>query len=136
VKKSLCPFPGCLSIVDIPGKYCVAHARLQAEKDQKEAACAAGRWQNHHERIDYAGIWHTSRWRKLRIAQLKVSQVCARCGATATTVDHIIPHRGDMELAYSAGNLQSLCRRCSNIKSREDRDHANPYPHRKNKVRE
>jgi 5-methylcytosine-specific restriction enzyme A len=135
VKKALCPFPGCMAIVVEAGRYCGNHAHLQAEKDRKAAEWATRRWQAHHERIDYAAIWHTPRWRKMRAAQLKAEPNCVRCGAPAKTVDHIIPHRGDLELAYSAGNLQSLCSRCSNIKSREDRDHANPYPPRKNQER-
>ena len=30
----------------------------------------------------------------------------------ATVVDHIKPHRGDIDLAYDPDNLQSLCKPC------------------------
>ena len=126
MKKALCPFPGCMAIVEQAGRYCARHAHLQAEKDRRAAEWTARRWDQHHEKIDYAYIW-----RKLRSAQLKREPLCRRCGKEATTVDHIVPHRGDKALAFDASNLQSLCARCSNIKSREDRSD-DPYPPSKN----
>lgn len=36
------------------------------------------------------------------------------CGAPATVVDHIQPHRGDMNIFWREGNHQSLCRSCHN----------------------
>lgn len=37
--------------------------------------------------------------------------MCKRRGevAAATVVDHIIPHRGDMDLFWDVGNWQGLC---------------------------
>jgi len=32
-------------------------------------------------------------------------------------VDHIVPHRGDMQLFWAAPNHQALCASCSNAKS-------------------
>ncbi|WP_348271565.1 HNH endonuclease [Bosea sp. Leaf344] len=36
------------------------------------------------------------------------------CDATATTVDHIIPHRGDRALFWNCANWQPLCTHCHN----------------------
>jgi 5-methylcytosine-specific restriction enzyme A len=128
-KAAFCPFPGCLGIVAQVGRYCHAHAHLQAERDQREKERATKRWDAHHEKIDYSWVWHDPRWRRMRAAQLKREPACRRCSEQATTVDHITPHRGDPALAFDPENLQSLCDRCSAAKSREDRGiPSNPYP--------
>ena len=133
-KAYLCPFPGCLLIVSTSGTYCANHAHLQAAKDAKAREYATQRWDQHHAKVDYSWVWHDPRWRRLRAAQLKREPQCRRCRADATTVDHVVPHRGDVALAFDSGNLQSLCARCSAIKTREDRDiPSNPYPPSKKK---
>ncbi|MCX7023060.1 MAG: HNH endonuclease [Spirochaetes bacterium] len=104
------------------GQYCVRHASLQVEKDRKHREWATARWDAHHDKIDYKWVWHDPRWRRLRAIQLRKEPNCRRCGQRAMTVDHINPHRGDVGLAFDPDNLQSLCDRCSAIKSREDRD--------------
>lgn len=60
--------------------------------------------------------YHTTRWRKLREAQLKAYPLCAMCEKSgrdtiATVADHVVPHRGDSELFWH-GKLQSLCSTC------------------------
>jgi 5-methylcytosine-specific restriction protein A len=66
-------------------------------------------------------------WQKFRDRWLKEHPLCAYClrtnrTTTATLVDHIIPHRGDMELFWRDGNHQSLCDSChSSIKQREEK---------------
>ena len=64
----------------------------------------------------YSGLYATSRWRKLRQTQLFKEPLCAMCKAQgriteATVVDHIEPHRGDMDKFWH-GPFQSLCKRC------------------------
>lgn len=51
------------------------------------------------------GSW----WRKARLEHLAAHPYCAMCGKPATTVDHIIPHRGDPSLLEDRRNWQSLC---------------------------
>lgn len=51
-------------------------------------------------------------WRKARIEFLKYFPVCARCGAPATVVDYIIPHKGDDRLFWDKTNWQALCKPC------------------------
>nr|WP_082540005.1 HNH endonuclease signature motif containing protein [Bosea sp. Leaf344] len=55
-------------------------------------------------------------WRKARIEYLATRPNCAMpgCDATATTVDHIIPHRGDRALFWNCANWQPLCTHCHN----------------------
>lgn len=53
-------------------------------------------------------------WRKARKEWLTVYPFCVMCHAQATTVDHIVPHRGDDRLFWDKTNWQSLCAPCHN----------------------
>lgn len=55
-------------------------------------------------------------WRKARLEYLTTHPDCAMpgCDAKATTVDHIIPHRGDRALFWNRRNWQPLCTHCHN----------------------
>lgn len=62
------------------------------------------------------------RWRKARAAHLAEHPLCVEClkvgsVTAATDVDHIVPHRGDSELFWKEGNLQSLCGMCHKRKT-------------------
>jgi len=71
-------------------------------------------------------MFYTSKeWRSVRSVKLKLNILCENCEqhnrtALATMVDHIIPIRlgGD---ALELDNLQSLCTRCHNRKSGQER---------------
>lgn len=62
-------------------------------------------------------LYNTARWQRLRSEQLRQHPLCrmhAELGRVveARVVDHITPHRGDEELFFNRGNLQSLCKIC------------------------
>ncbi len=62
---------------------------------------------------------YNARWSRLRALFLQAHQFCVFCKdrgrvELATVVDHIIPHRGDMELFWDEANWQSLCTTCHN----------------------
>ena len=66
-----------------------------------------------------------SRWQRARLAYLQKHPLCVYCqnaGRTtpADVVDHIIPHRGDKELFWDSSNWQPLCKKCHDIKTREE----------------
>lgn len=64
-------------------------------------------------------LYKTSRWRRLREAQLSKQPLC-ECphhkgkdpSAVATVVDHIRPHRGSPKLFHDPANLQSVTKEC------------------------
>lgn len=69
--------------------------------------------------------WYkTAAWRKLRLWQLKREPLCRFCKAKdiiteANTVDHVNPHRGNIDKFFSRSNLCSLCKSChSSIKQK------------------
>jgi 5-methylcytosine-specific restriction endonuclease McrA len=66
----------------------------------------------------YSHLYRTKRWSKLRAAHLALQPLCVMCQQygeveDATIVDHITPHRGNMDLFWS-GPFQSLCETCHN----------------------
>lgn len=68
------------------------------------------KWDDSNQRNKLYG----RRWRKARLLHLAVQPYCVMCSekdasSIATVVDHIVPHRGDIELFWNKGNWQSLC---------------------------
>jgi len=68
-----------------------------------------------------------ARWQKARAHYLSKYPLCVECEAqgrveVATDLDHIVPHKGDMERFWDfKNNVQSLCKRHHSIKtSKED----------------
>lgn len=62
---------------------------------------------------------YDSKWREARAGFLAKHPHCVGvddngCGAPATIVDHIRPHRGDMKLFWDRSNWQPLCACCHN----------------------
>lgn len=58
---------------------------------------------------------YDSKWQKAReeFLSLPENQLCAcGCGRKADTVDHVIPHRGDMKLFWDRKNWQALNHKC------------------------
>lgn len=63
-----------------------------------------------------------SRWQQARLSFLAANPLCVECKAAgviteATTVDHVIPHRGDQSLFWDVNNWQSLCTHHHAVKS-------------------
>ena len=74
-------------------------------------------------------LYKSSLWQRLRAKKLKAHPLCELClndsfGAEqtrATIADHIKPHKVYHVLFFSYKNLQSLCKKCHNRKSRRER---------------
>ena len=66
---------------------------------------------------EYHHLYNTAAWRRARAAWLREHPLCRMHGelgqvVPATVVDHIVPHRGDVEVFWDRGRWQSLCKRC------------------------
>jgi 5-methylcytosine-specific restriction enzyme A len=62
------------------------------------------------------------RWRRARAAYLARYPLCVRCQADgrikpSTTVDHIVPHRGDQKLFWDEAKWPALCKLCHDAKT-------------------
>ena len=113
--KRLCKKPGCKNLADYPNKYCEHHRQLEVPE--------AGRFlggEYDAYKAAWAYLYKDTRWTKISREFLRANPVCCRCGAPATVVDHIIPHRGDEELFWDSNNLQPLCFKCHQLKTLEE----------------
>lgn len=69
---------------------------------------------------------YTNKWRDARAQYLREHSLCVHCMRNnfitpATEVDHIVPHKGDMNLFWDRKNWQPLCKTCHSAKTvRED----------------
>lgn len=75
-------------------------------------------------------VYGSTRWKRLRASVLRSQPWCADPFGwhkadgrlvLAREVDHIIPLRVQLELAYVVTNLQALCKRCHVHKTHRDR---------------
>ncbi|ORE90148.1 HNH endonuclease [Aurantimonas sp. 22II-16-19i] len=61
-------------------------------------------------------------WQRASAEYRRANPTCRRCGAPATLVDHIEPHRGNMRLFWNRANWQPLCTAChSGAKQAEEK---------------
>lgn len=86
-----------------------------------------GKGKTHQPRGTTAERGYGGRWQRFAKAFLAAHPLCVICEREgrvtgAEVVDHVKPHKGDMELFWQRGNHQPLCVRCHNSKTqREDR---------------
>lgn len=114
--RSMCHWPGCTRAAE--GYYCGEHGAM-AEKRREERKKETRLFEGTRRKAsaEYNSLYHSRRWREMRLAFLAENPCCALCGAPASIVDHIEPHRGDGQLFYDEGNLQSLCQSCHSAKT-------------------
>jgi len=65
----------------------------------------------------YPQLYGSARWQRLREAKLCSDPLCWYCLqlgyiVVANVVDHIKPHRGDLDLFFDWDNLRSSCAPC------------------------
>ena len=100
--KRPCKYPYCAELVE--SGYCDKHKKHK---------------RNHN---DWSRWYSLPRWRKARTMYLNEHPLCVECHkhntlTTATVVDHIVDHKGDLILFWDSNNWQSLCKRCHDRKT-------------------
>ena len=105
----VCAEPGC--VVVGPGRYCHAHTKQAQRRRTREwnGGTASQRGYN-------------AKWQRYRASYLAKHPLCESCMLTgrttaATVVDHITPHKGDLDLFNAAANHQALCKPCHDSKT-------------------
>jgi len=95
-----------------PGERC--RHMLAADQERK------ARHDQHRPTARQRG--YDTKWDKARAAYLKAHPSCVMCGAAASVVDHIQPHKGNNALFWKSANWQALCTPChSSRKQRMER---------------
>ena len=105
-----CGHRGCRALTT--SRWCPEHqkegkARRSADTRPRPSSCSRG---------------YDRRWQKARAVFLRHNPLCEACRkrgryTPATVVDHVIPHRGDTELFWLAGNWSALCASCHSRKT-------------------
>lgn len=103
--KHPCAVNSCCELVPAGQRYCEKH-----------------RAKHGADRLGAAGRGYGYKWQKASRKFLEAHPLCIRCMergvyTKATVVDHIVPHRGDMELFWDRSNWQPLCKQCHDRKT-------------------
>jgi len=70
---------------------------------------------------DYTDFYKTSQWLHTRkLVLLRDYGTCVRCGLEGKIVDHIIPSEDDWENRLDINNLETLCQRCHQLKTKRE----------------
>lgn len=73
------------------------------------------------ENKEYVGFYKTTAWRHTREQVLtRDYSTCVRCGLSGNIVDHIVPSEDDWEDRLNTDNLETLCQRCHNLKTKRE----------------
>lgn len=98
--------------------------RIKESKVSRITPATSGSWRAEKAKTSERGYgW---RWQKARLRFLQENPLCVYCQrqgrvTAATVVDHITPHRGDMDLFWDSDNWQPLCKHChDSTKKREE----------------
>jgi len=102
-----CRYPGCPQLVT--SGYCDRHRKQEQRRQDERRGSAAERG-------------YDARWQRARLIFLQKNPLCIECQKEghiepATVVDHIVPHKGNVDLFWDESNWQPLCRKHHDIKT-------------------
>jgi 5-methylcytosine-specific restriction endonuclease McrA len=114
MRKRICAYPMCKRLIDPHERYCPEHKRDTAGSNGNRKPFENAARSN-------TGLYNTARWKRLRKKHLEENGYCIYCGSAENlTVDHITAPRGDEDLFFSPGNLQTLCPGCHSFKTAKE----------------
>lgn len=66
------------------------------------------------EALAYRHLYKSAAWRKGRLIFLRQHPLCQRCMAkgivtAATVVNHVVPHKGNLQRFFDQGNWEAIC---------------------------
>ncbi|AGL03635.1 restriction endonuclease [Desulfoscipio gibsoniae DSM 7213] len=107
-----CRHPGCPELTE--ARFCPKHMQEY------------NRQYNRKERPKYSKqLYNSARWQRLRKKVLLEHPLCVECErqgriTPATIVDHVKPHKGNLNLFWDENNLQALCKNCHDSKTTKE----------------
>lgn len=105
--KKMCKAPGCVNYREEGSNYCLKHRDREVD------------WWKKFPDTPWNDLYRSPEWIELRREVLNEQPTCP-CGAKATEVHHIIPHRGNLELFFNKDNLIGLCHKCHCIETSKE----------------
>ena len=134
MRKIFCKQPGCFRTVDpsTGHKYCIEHQSMERAEQERQKV-----YMPNVEHYEWNRLYNSPKWKALRDGKLEKQPTCEKCGAPATEVHHIVPHRGNLELFLDWDNLMSLCSKCHRLETiREAKENARTTYERQKRERE
>lgn len=64
------------------------------------------------ERSFRQSLYQTKEWKEFRFRFLAKNKYCYCCNASSDTVDHIITHKGKIDVFFDAHNMMPMCKPC------------------------
>lgn len=119
MKTKVCGKPGCGRTCEEGKSFCRFHKDLEGKRKVFTRRGKSSEW--HH-------LYATSRWKKMSRDFLKKYTVCFVCGRKSEIADHIVPHRGNLELFFNEENLQPMCWKCHSRKTFKENNNFNKAP--------
>lgn len=119
MKLKLCSAPGCMNTAMLGKNYCNKHIALQTQRDNRKIFTQRTKSRQWHN------LYNTQRWRKESKEFLAGHPFCYVCGKPSKIVDHIQPHRGNLELFYDQTNWQPMCWSCHTRKTFKENNNFN-----------
>lgn len=116
MKTKICNKSGC-GRTAVEGKdYCQKHIAMQDQKRKLfTRRSKSSQW--HH-------LYESSEWRTKSKAFLQQYPVCNICGIKPSKItDHIVPHRGNLELFWDRNNWQPVCWSCHSAKTLKENNY-------------
>lgn len=121
MKVRLCHYAGCRDLAIPHSTYCKKHKELSMARRElyikSHPMFSNTNGDMHQASGEYNNLYRTYRWRCERKDFLMEHPYCYVCGNKAVLVDHIRPHRGDMELFWDHNNWQPMCNSCHTQKT-------------------
>ena len=107
MKKKICRYAGCNTLIEYTERYCNKHKTENQRTPFKNAIRSN------------TNLYNTTLWRKLRKQVLKNMPYCFRCGISIKEspleTHHIVPPLGNPDLFHDINNLVPVCPRCHRI---------------------
>lgn len=112
-----CSHVGCKELIPYNVRYCDKHRKQESHETM----------QSHKRNDKFWGFYQSTQWRKTSLLYRERNPFCETClshgkHTLGTSVDHIksLKLGGD---PYDWSNLQTLCPKCHNKKTREEQKH-------------
>ncbi|PTF39282.1 HNH endonuclease [Staphylococcus chromogenes] len=107
-----CNHPTCNALISFNQAYCDKHKPYVNDKYNDV------RRRNDPE---YLRFYKSRQWQRMReIVLMENDYICRSCGRQAQMVDHIIPTKVDWSKRLEKENLQPLCYKCHNQKTKRE----------------
>ena len=118
--RSKCSENFCTNRESYKGR-CDEHQRPKSSRSKRSAKGMA-----------YQSLYQSKIWTLLRNHCLAREPLCQRCilmgiSTAADTVDHVVPHRGNLQLFRDPSNLKGLCRSCHTEKTKFEMHSTEPW---------